>query len=521
MKNRKLYIGVAAALLAVAILLFVIIPDSKSSGNEAAIGESIPTEPVCIEHADQNSDDVCDLCNQSVIIVIDFYCINDLHGRVLDSGSQPGIDEMTAFFQLARETDDYVVLLAAGDMWQGSAESNLTRGNLVTDWMSALDFAAMAVGNHEYDWGEDPIEVNAELAEFPLLAINIYDVDTGSRVDYCEASRLITCNGVQIGIIGAIGDCHSSIASEMGQGVYFKTDAELTNLVKQESEALRQQGADFIVYLLHDGLGGSPAGMPEPVTSQKLASYYDASLSDGYVDLVFEAHTHQRYMLQDPSGVLHLQNGGDNNAGITHVEVSIHAISGSTQITQAELISSSTYETLEDAPLIDELLNKYADTVAPALDICGTLAHAVPGDDLRQLIADLYYLAGFSRWGSEYPIALGGGFISIRNPGYLTNGEVTYAKLMELFPFDNELVLCSIQGRDLIDRFLEADDSRYGISTDPEIIRNIDANATYYVVVDTYTSTYGPNRLTEIERYGETIYARDLLADFIRSGGLN
>ena len=39
-------------------------------------------------------------------------------------------------------------------------------------------------------------------------------------------------------------------------------------------------------------------------------------------------------------------------------------------------------------------------------------------------------------------------------------------------------------------------------------------------MVDTYTSTYAPNNLTEIARYKEEVYARDLLADYIRGGGL-
>ena len=39
-------------------------------------------------------------------------------------------------------------------------------------------------------------------------------------------------------------------------------------------------------------------------------------------------------------------------------------------------------------------------------------------------------------------------------------------------------------------------------------------------MVDTYTSTYAPNRLTEIARYTDGVYARDLLADYIREGGL-
>jgi hypothetical protein len=47
------------------------------------------------------------------------------------------------------------------------------------------------------------------------------------------------------------------------------------------------------------------------------------------------------------------------------------------------------------------------------------------------------------------------------------------------------------------------------------------ANKTYYVIVDTYTSTYTSNRLTEVARYIPDVFARDLLAEYIESGGLS
>ena len=50
---------------------------------------------------------------------------------------------------------------------------------------------------------------------------------------------------------------------------------------------------------------------------------------------------------------------------------------------------------------------------------------------------------------------------------------------------------------------------------------NIDFNKTYYIITDTYTSTYAYNNLTEVARYGTGIYARDLFADFIKAGGLS
>jgi 2',3'-cyclic-nucleotide 2'-phosphodiesterase/3'-nucleotidase len=158
-------------------------------------------------------------------------------------------------------------------MWQGSSESNMTKGKILVDWMNQLDFTAMAIGNHEFDWGEEYIASNAAFAEFPFIAINIYDRATNQLVDYCSPSVMVDRDGLQIGIIGAIGDCYSSIAVDKCDDVYFKVGRDLTNLVKNEADRLRREGADFIVYLIHDGYGNSSSGS---LSSSQMSSYYDA-----------------------------------------------------------------------------------------------------------------------------------------------------------------------------------------------------------------------------------------------------
>ena len=95
--------------------------------------------------------------------------------------------------------------------------------------------------------------------------------------------------------------------------------------------------------------------------------------------------------------------------------------------------------------------------------------------------------------------------------------------LQMLLPFDNDLVLCSVQGRYLSSKFFFTDNDRYAISYGDygaSIKDSIDPNATYYVVVDTYTSSYKPNHLTVVDTYTPGVYARDLLADFVSDGGL-
>ncbi len=472
-------------------------------------------EAVCTVHQDVNGDTLCDICGMTVLVYVDFYSINDLHGKLADGNTHPGVDELTTFLKNARCKDDYAIFLSTGDMWQGSSESNLTYGNIIVDWMNELDFAAMTLGNHEYDWGEEYIEANAQLAEFPFLAINVYDRTTNARVDYCEASVVVDCGPIQVGIIGAMGDCYSSISSDKVQDVYFKTGKELTALVKAESELLRSQGVDIVVYTIHDGWGTTSSGN---ISDRELSSYYDISLSDGYVDLVFEGHTHQKYLVKDSFGVYHLQNKGDNTGGISHVEMVYNTLTGEVSAYMPALLGKGSYEHLPDDPIVSQLLAKYEEQIAISKEILGYNGSFRNSKWLRQKVADLYLEAGLEKWGGQYDIILGGGFISVRNPYELDKGDVTYGMLQSIFPFDNELVLCSIKGSDLLSKFIHNSNDNYYIRRSGN--QTIDPNGVYYVVVDTYTSSYAPNRLTEIARYGADIFARDLLAAYIAEGNM-
>ena len=100
-----------------------------------------PADPK-VEHTDIDDNGLCDDCGLSVIIILDIFGINDLHGKICDSSAQPGVDEMTTYLKNAYITEDHVLILSSGDMWQGSSESNLTKGLIVTEWMNELDFVS-------------------------------------------------------------------------------------------------------------------------------------------------------------------------------------------------------------------------------------------------------------------------------------------------------------------------------------------------------------------------------------------
>ena len=486
---------------------------------ETTQGGGDANPPAGHAHTDDNGDEICDDCQESVIVVIDFYVLNDLHGKFCDTPMQGGVDELATYLNNAKKTDDNVILLSSGDMWQGSAESNLTGGLLLTEWMNEMDFSAMTLGNHEYDWGEDAIRENLEVAEFPFLAINVYNRSTGALAEYCAPSVMVERDGIQIGIIGAIGDCYSSVSSDMVENVEFKVGKELTSLVKAESERLREAGADLIVYSLHDGSGSSSSGLKN-VSAYSMSAYYDVALSDGYVDLVFEAHSHQSYTLIDTHSVYHLQGGGENR-GLSHAEIGVNSVNGEKKVTKAEIVRPATYADLEDDPATETLEDKYRETIDRAYEVLGTLDRSYSSKELGDLAAELYLEAGLKKWGETYDIVLGGGYLVTRSPYDLAGGECSYADLLSLFPFNNRLALCSVSGSKLKSKFLGTNNSNYhiGLSEYGKSIQNsVSYSETYYIVVDTYTALYAPNGLTVVEYYDQTTYARDLFAEAIKEG---
>jgi 5'-nucleotidase len=151
-------------------------------------------------------------------VTISLVGTNDLHGAI---DRLPLFAGYIANLRAARAADGgAVVLVDAGDMFQGTLESNLGEGADVVRAYNQLGYAAATLGNHEFDYGpvgsaataqtfaDDPrgaLEARAHEAKFPFVTSNIDDSLTHARMDYANmpASTMVTAAGVHIGIIGA------------------------------------------------------------------------------------------------------------------------------------------------------------------------------------------------------------------------------------------------------------------------------------------------------------------------------
>ena len=444
-------------------------------------------------------------------VSLDIFAFNDTHGNVIDTqGKGLGLTKTTTLLKEI-STPETSIFISQGDMWQGSVESGLTRGNLVTEWMNSMDFVSMTVGNHEFDWGQEYIVSNQELANFPTLGINVLYRSNNQRVNYLSPSVTFTRGDAKIGVIGAIGNCYSSVSRSKVADITFATGYTLTNLVKAEATRLRNlEKCDFIIYSIHGSYNDGD---------------YDTELSTGkYVDLVLEGHTHKKYVEVDEGGVYHVQSNA-NNENFYRITVDLNlannTYSVNTPVSYNLYEDSSPYRNYAEDEDTKAILDKYKDKYEFAYEVSGYNESNRYASELKQKVADLYYDYGNTTWGSQYNLILGGGFISCRGSN-LPQGDVTYANLYNLFPFDNDVSLCSISGRNLRSTQFITGSSNYFTkwsSYGESIKDNIDDSTTYYLVTDTYTVDYNTslNVIAKFENGG--IYARDLLNRFIANGG--
>ena len=100
---------------------------------------------------------VPDVADTTGRVTLSIVGTTDLHGRVFPSDGQGGVAQLGGYLRnlrAARALDGgAVLLLDAGDTFQGGIESNLSEGVLVVDAYNALGYDALAIGNHEFDYG--------------------------------------------------------------------------------------------------------------------------------------------------------------------------------------------------------------------------------------------------------------------------------------------------------------------------------------------------------------------------------
>jgi 2',3'-cyclic-nucleotide 2'-phosphodiesterase (5'-nucleotidase family) len=238
----------------------------------------------------------------------------DLHGFVFPRNGRGGLALLAGFLdnlRAARAADGgAVLLLDAGDTFQGGIESNLSEGALVVDAFNAMGYTAAAIGNHEFDFGPvdtsdarqvvtgDPrgaLKARAAQAKYPFLAANLIDDRTDRPVDWpnVRPSVIVDAAGVKVGIIGVM--TIDALRATLPVNVHGLRLAPLAPTIAAEAAKSRAAGAEVVVVTAHAGGACARFERPADLSSCDLSSEIFSvarSLPRGLVDVIAAGHTH-------------------------------------------------------------------------------------------------------------------------------------------------------------------------------------------------------------------------------------
>jgi len=142
-----------------------------------------------------------------------------------------------------------VLLLSAGDNFQGSLFYTTYKGKAEAEFLDLMKLDAMALGNHEFDDGEEALAPFLDVIKFPVTTANVKPNAQSKLGDRIKPSLVVEIGGQKIGIVGGVTNDVVEIASP-GPNVTIEDDVKA---ITAEVERLRAEGVNKIIALTHIG----------------------------------------------------------------------------------------------------------------------------------------------------------------------------------------------------------------------------------------------------------------------------
>ena len=331
------------------------------------------------------------------------------------------------------------LLLDGGDEFQGTPASNFAFGRPIVDIFNRLGYAAAALGNHEFDWGQDTLRARMRQARYRFLSANTRDT-LGRAVPWIRRDTLIVREGLRIGIIGvSTRQTATSTRASNVVGLRFDDPAPVVDTL---ARALRARGADAVIVVAHAGAFCDRTG--ESACAGEIVDL--AQHLTQHVDAIISGHTHS------------LVNSIVNGIPIVQGRLSGQAID----------VVDLPLDPGESSMPAHEVREVLPDSLPPDTAVAAMVALATDAVAARvnRPIARIAEYMKKSASGAEEQVPLGNliadamrvegkGDIGMMNNGgiraALRAGTATYGALFEVQPFGNILYRVSIGGRDLRD----------------------------------------------------------------------
>ncbi|MGB7338738.1 MAG: 5'-nucleotidase C-terminal domain-containing protein [Phototrophicaceae bacterium] len=177
---------------------------------------------------------------------------NDTHSHHEGDSDGGGAARMATVINQVRAEEDNVILLDGGDRFTGTLFHTVYLGQDNVRIMNLMEYDAMALGNHEFDNGDEVLADFVNGVNFPVLAANIDFSASPILSDIgIEQYTIVDVNGVQVGVIGLTTPDTPEIANP-GVDLVFSDD--LVTIANTLAAELTEQGVNIIVLLTHTGI---------------------------------------------------------------------------------------------------------------------------------------------------------------------------------------------------------------------------------------------------------------------------
>ena len=364
---------------------------------------------------------------------------NDYHAQYLplkvskkDAAGQPVRYEVggAASFKTALNTlsklDPNVIVLNAGDNFQGTPISSMTRGEADIRVMNLLAPDAATLGNHEFDFSADTLRERLKKLNISLVSTNLWDKTTGKP--FIPQTLVKSIGGIKLGVLGLAPPDLAILA--MRENVRGLTVLDLLTSVKNAIHELRmKEKPDLIVVISHMGVD------MDSVLASKEKS----------IDIIVGGHSHTPLFVPKKVGRTVICQAGSNSRYVGELRLQVD-LDGDSLLSYSGRLVETAVENFPPDPATAAVVDSLESIVASTLNtIIGTLA--------VKWERSYNHESNIGNWHADAMRAAGKSDIAFLNSGGLRKdldtGSIRIRDIWEINPFGNELITFKVTGSQL------------------------------------------------------------------------
>ena len=350
---------------------------------------------------------------------------------------------LAALVERIREVEEIVFLFDAGDMFTGLL-SNRTRGELLMEMMISMRYDAMAIGNHEFDYGWRNFRRQMNRVPFPVLGANIFY--RGTDIPYARPYAIIERGGVRIGVIGVIGLDARSVVMPSNVAELDFWDPKV--VVREFVEHLRP-AVDLLVVLAHQGQTAPMQTDAEarPEIQRNLEA--DLALAGAVpgIDILIGGHADrgtEEPVVHPDTGTLIVQTYG-HGTRLGQIRLTLDTEKDEIVSYEGRLLLVESAKLKPFQP-VAEKINRYRVRYPDIFETRGRLQ--------RRLVRNYNGESSLGNFVTDVMRELSGTDLAFVNAGGLRAdlplGDVTMGDILDAFPFTDRIVLLEMKGRDIL-----------------------------------------------------------------------